>query len=1060
MKIKGNELTQDNNDEIPSFIESSPQGTDLLEGQSQEQIAESLSQLIRTNKTENKLIGLDGAWGSGKTNLVKILESKISDTHHVFFYDAWGHQEDMQRRSFLEELTCDLCDTQILNPEVWYFKLKDLLSRKKETVTKTTPRLSHGIIVTLIVAIFTPIANTIADSFKDQLIKVLITSLPLIVGVAWWIGASIKARHFLSIHEIYCLYKEKDLVNETQETISEKEPSVREFQNWMKNLSNALVDKKLIVVFDNMDRLPPDKVRELWSSIHTFFAEESFNNIWVIIPFDRKHIADAFENNEMISDQFLSKSFSVIYRVAPPVLTDWQKFFELKYKEAFGTSQDEELHIIRRTFDLLQDDITPRSIIAFINEMVSLYLVVQDDILLRYIAIFVLTKKQILEAPIDQILNLEFLQKAAPLFIDDRDLPNHIAALVYHVPLASASQVSLTREIQNTLRDKNDSRLNELANHRHFIDILEQVIAGDDLDIVSTAATLSMLADEHQTDDGIKKRITKMWDNLCSKEMRVPITEQKFTKTHELLLNYSSKPMCSALAAYIIKGIRNVEKFSGAEYFNAVSMLDDYIRKIEFDIDVDSMMIDLKKPPEIFVDFVRAAGSEYKKFKLKCDESELHEWIIERIPNDLDGLASLSVIKTDYIFDPIIDRLEKEIAENTLTAENIESFYEFYKAIVKEKRLKSIEDDHINNLLLQVVDGSNGQFELFAMRLARTSNFPDFGGITQTMLAETDEKKASLIAERIEYYTTYGELLESFVAWSQPLLKSVLRDLTLNSYGPSSMSISGVLKHFQRLHKSLEISPEDFIEKLNNWAKFAKNNITVENVADIITDHEFFEYAIEIECDLTRHINQVMVEHLNSLNVEDWEEALRDEDSYLFNVTYSLLNGDRLNALPDNAVIVYKEILMESARGEFSMDPKAGWDIFYEKTHKNKLKATAKNIRDLFISETSISPNMFIMFSDMLLKHADMKQKSADVARRILAPIVEDESCLAFILENANFFASLINEAGDDASDFKDVVRQKVLLPECSSKLIAFAKAIGIEQVNDSKTRDAEQEGE
>ncbi len=215
-----------------------------------------------------------------------------------------------------------------------------------------------------------------------------------------------------------------------------------------------------------MDRLPPEKIRELWSSIHTFFAEDMFEGIWVIIPFDRMHISQAFENKEDVADQFLSKSFSIIYRVAPPVLTDWQKFFELKYKEAFGDREEVELHTIRRTFDLFQDQITPRNIIAFINEMVSLRLVVEEDILLRYIAIFALAKKEILKAPVDQILNLKFLQKAAPLFKEDEDLPNHIAALVYHVPLASASQVSLTREIQKSLNDKNGTRFNELSLHR------------------------------------------------------------------------------------------------------------------------------------------------------------------------------------------------------------------------------------------------------------------------------------------------------------------------------------------------------------------------------------------------------------------------------------------------------------------------------------------------------------------------------------------------------------------------------------------------------------------
>lgn len=1058
MRMEDDESAQDGTSTKPSFIDSSPLGTDLFEGKSQEQIAESVSQLIKTNRTENRLIGLDGVWGSGKSNLVMIIEPKLKDTHHVFYYDAWGHQEDLQRRAFLEELTADLCDNKIINPDIWNQKLKDLLSRKRETQTKTVPRLSYGVIVTLLVAVFTPIAKTIADVFDDQRLKILIASLPIIIGVFIWIIASIRARHPLKIHEIYSLYREKSLVNETHVTISEKEPSVREFQGWMKDLSEALSEKKLIIVFDNMDRLPPDRVRELWSSIHTFFAEASFNDIWVIIPFDRKHIANAFDKDEEVADQFLSKSFSVIYRVAPPVLTDWQKFLDLKYKEAFGEGEEKELHIIRRIFDLLQKEITPRNIIAFINEMVSLRLVVENDILLRYIAVFVLTKKKILEAPVDQILKLEFLQGAEPLFRDDEDLPNHIAALVYHVPLASASQVSLTREIQNALRDKNGLRLDELAKHRHFIDILEQVTAGDDLDIASSVATLAMLSTEFTKNEGVSERITAIWDNLCGKENRAPISEQKFTKTHELLLTYSSKPRRTALAEHIVVGVRNAEQFSGAAYYKALFQLDVYIKKNKLEVDVISRVTDIKKSPEVFVDYVKAAGDKYKTFKLTCDESELFEFITGRIPSELEGLDILSVVKRDYSFKPVIERLGQELPKNTLTAENIEPFYKLYKAIATEKPIKSVEDNQINTLLQQVKDGSEGQFDLLAMRLARTTSFPNLPGITQTILAETDEKKANRIAERIEYYTSYGDLLLSFVSWPQPLLKVVLRDLTLNSYGISTMSITTVLKCFNTLQTSLDIAPEDFITRLDAWADYAQEKITAENVADNITDYEFFEHAIDFDSKLSRYVIETMIEHLISLGVEDWKEPLRDEESYLFKVTNYLLKGGKLPAPPDNAVTVYKDILIEVAKGEFTMNADAGWAIIYEKTNKNKLKATAKNIRDLFISEIPITPGLFMTFSDMLYNHADLKEKSPDVARKILAPIATEEKCLGFITENDKYFASLINNAGNDAEDFIDIIRQKVMLPESGRKLIDFAKAIGIENIDDSKADEPEQE--
>ena len=330
----------------PSFINSWPLGEDLLEGRPHQSLAEHIAELIENDYTKNHLIGLDGPWGGGKSNVVKIIASKLKDTHHCFTFDAWGHQEDLQRRAFLEELTEDLCNNKILPKKTWEKKLKDLLAKRKETITQTIPKLSIAFIATILIAITTPIAKSIGDGAEDQWVKIFITAIPALFGLAIWIGALIKERKFLGLAELYYIYKDKDIEKEEHVTISESEPSVREFQSWMRQLSKALTGKNLIVVFDNMDRLPPDKVKELWASIHTFFAEQTLDGIWILIPFDRAHVIEVFEKCEDTANQYLEKSFSVVFRVAPPVLTDWQKFFELKYHQAFGSSEEEDLHTI------------------------------------------------------------------------------------------------------------------------------------------------------------------------------------------------------------------------------------------------------------------------------------------------------------------------------------------------------------------------------------------------------------------------------------------------------------------------------------------------------------------------------------------------------------------------------------------------------------------------------------------------------------------------------------------------------------------------------------------
>ena len=323
------------------------------------------------------------------------------------------------------------------------------------------------------------------------------------------------------------------------------------------------------------------------------------------------------------------------------------------------------------------------------------------------------------------------------------------------------------------------------------------------------------------------------------------------------------------------------------------------------------------------------------------------------------------------------------------------------------------------------------------------TNTQMWGGISQAVLRNTDVDLVNRITERIEYYEIYGNLLLSFLSWQQPILKAVLKNITLNTSENSRLNITKVLKNYNGLQSSLDIAPQDFIETLDGWSSYAEELITEENILKHVTDHELIEHALQIDCDLTHYLIETMTKRLASLGIDEWRQALRDVNSFISKVTYNLLNGGKLTPVPDNVVTVYRELLISIAKDEFQMDKDVN-DVFYNKIHKAKLKATAKNIRDLFISEVTITPNKFLFFSELLLSHGALNEKSADVARRILTPVSADDRCLKFILGNPEQFISILDDAGDDAADFKDTVRQKLMASQDDTELNRFAEAIGI----------------
>ena len=121
----------------PKLIKNMPCEEDLFAGKAHTTIAQNICDTIKNNP-DCRMIGLDGSWGTGKSNLLKIVEKHLNQQenkkYHFFLYDAWGHQEDIQRRAILENLTDFLVnEKKILSNKKWEEKCKNLESRTKET---------------------------------------------------------------------------------------------------------------------------------------------------------------------------------------------------------------------------------------------------------------------------------------------------------------------------------------------------------------------------------------------------------------------------------------------------------------------------------------------------------------------------------------------------------------------------------------------------------------------------------------------------------------------------------------------------------------------------------------------------------------------------------------------------------------------------------------------------------------------------------------------------------------------------------------------------------------
>jgi KAP family P-loop domain len=105
-------------------------------------VADAIVDLIRT-ETGGKSIGLEGTYGSGKTTVVNLIRTEllIDENYVLIPFDAWAHEGDPLRRTFLETLIRGINEKTWIDEDKWKKQLDLIAQRREEKTTKTVPQL-------------------------------------------------------------------------------------------------------------------------------------------------------------------------------------------------------------------------------------------------------------------------------------------------------------------------------------------------------------------------------------------------------------------------------------------------------------------------------------------------------------------------------------------------------------------------------------------------------------------------------------------------------------------------------------------------------------------------------------------------------------------------------------------------------------------------------------------------------------------------------------------------------------------------------------------------------
>lgn len=475
-------------------------------------VATAISQSILLN-SHLKIIGLLGRWGSGKSTIVHEVTAQLRSANNkflIFNYDAWLHQNDPLRRSFLESLVDFLRSKSASDGKLaidgvaWDKTLAKLSGAIEESKREETPIItSEGKLVFVLAGAFALGLSFLGlDTFRDGMGKTitdagiwtLFLAATLIIGpffiwlcyFAYRLDSDKKPSFFpdhlfnRSIGPVHTL-TQKDLDPTSIEF-------GREFRNLMKEVTTN--GFRLAIIIDNMDRVDDKEAMSIWANARSFFLSENDDNQLdsapfhptLILPIDFKSIAQMFaiesdkDKGEALAHSFINKTFDVTFEVPAPVMSDWKRYLDYKMKECLLTYYNEERafrvrRFLEAWFLLTGTPITPREINKALNRLVALLMQWKDsEIPFDTIAWFSINRSRIGDE-----IEKEFLRTDHPLARFSADWARELAALYYGVNIELAGQVLMTGPIERAILNNSPKSLEPYRKLPGYGDILHQV---------------------------------------------------------------------------------------------------------------------------------------------------------------------------------------------------------------------------------------------------------------------------------------------------------------------------------------------------------------------------------------------------------------------------------------------------------------------------------------------------------------------------------------------------------------------------------------------------------
>lgn len=472
-------------------------------------VAQALANLIEADNG-GRTIGLEGGWGAGKSTVVRLLSARLSDDTAVFTFDAWAHEDDPLRRSFLEALI-DFVNVRgwLSDEEKWQREADRLARRRRETEQHSDQHLtSNGRWITgslLFVPVGSAVLNWALGQSKvnpfEAALGALITLAPLLV-VGWLLlrsrgkgdpsdDASNGDEH--RDHPLSIL-GESSTVHQKSLTVEDHDPTSVEFEKvFGRLLSDVLEDesRRLVLVLDNLDRVGAETSGRVLATLQTFINLGGrlpvSKRVWVLLPYDREGFKKLWGD---ATDQQLDKICQARFYVPPVLTADWRAYFKdrivhamparpnSQIDEAVGIAIAAQVDGLWPTGAIQGVSPSPRDMVLLANDVAALELQ-RPNVELKHLTYYAILRRQRVIDDVGSSLASGQIPTARIASILGNDGADNLAALHFNVSVEQSKQVLLAEPASLALRRGNAEALKELAAYPGFWDVLQTLPYGE-----------------------------------------------------------------------------------------------------------------------------------------------------------------------------------------------------------------------------------------------------------------------------------------------------------------------------------------------------------------------------------------------------------------------------------------------------------------------------------------------------------------------------------------------------------------------------------------------------